>query len=305
MKKWVWFLVTVLLITPILVRAADTRIGSQDIKKPACYTATTVGGSTCYTTDVASTLSGTAFTDIKLIAGTNPRMPGLWGRLDGTTSVSVTDVSGTQSNDLKLISGTSPATPGAIGALGGTTSVTVQAGTVAVSNIAGGTIAVSNLAGGTVAVSNLAGGTIAVSNVAGGTIAVSSVAGGTISALPVGTQFVSVTGITGTTYANVIPNAIVTEGVGNKTVSASGTSLRLASQAARQVVIKANCANTNYIYVVPGGTTSQDYSSTANPGGIELDNCESITLPLISNISEIVIDATTSAEGINYAWVSY
>ena len=71
------------------------------------------------------------------------------------------------------------------------------------------------------------------------------------------------------------------------------------------VVIKANCANTNSIYVVPGGTTAQDYSSTANPGGIELDNCESVTLPLISNISEVTIDATTSAEGINYLWVGY
>src|SRR3990167_5573861 len=55
----------------------------------------------------------------------------------------------------------------------GTTSVTVQAGTVAVSNIAGGTIAVSNLAGGTVAVSNLAGGTVAISSLTniGGTVA--------------------------------------------------------------------------------------------------------------------------------------
>lgn len=119
-----------------------------------------------------------------------------------------------------------------------------------------------------------------------------------------GTSFVNAVGL-GTYFSNEIPIAAVTQGVGNKSVSTSGTSLRLASQAARIIKIKANEANSNAVYVVPGGTTSTDYSSTTNPGGYELGPGDSIELPLISNTQEIVIDSTTNAEGINYTWIGY
>lgn len=304
MKKYLWILAALILIaTPLFVLGqADTRKVSTDSQDYSCYRATVVGSSTCFTPSVNATIGGTV--PVTLTPS-------------GTQFVSVT---------------------------AGTVAVSnIAAGTIAVSNLAGGTVAVSKVGPltGTSFVSdteaenslssisadastldtsvdnieadaasiegdvgsalaaletldnivsgngvNVTGGTVAVSNLAGGTVAVSNI------------NF-------GTSFTNVIPIAIVTQGVGNKSVSTSGTSLRLASQAARMVVIKANAANTNSVYIVPGGTTSADYSSTANPGGIELAAKESVTIPLITNVQEVVIDATTSGEGVNYTWIGY
>ncbi len=205
----------------------------------------------------------------------------------------------------------------AVGPLTGTSFVSIGAGTVAISNVASGTIAVSNIAGGTIAVSSIAGGTVAISaqsalsgtsfvSITAGTVAISAIGpltGTSFVNINSGTGFVNIN--TGTGFVNIIPIAIVTQGVGNKTVSTTGTSLRLAAQAARMVVIKANAANTNNVYVVPGGTTSTSYKSTTNPGGLQLAAKESVTLPLISNIQEIVIDVDTNGEGVNYTYIGY
>lgn len=340
-KLVLWLIIGLIIGIPLLVKAADTRLGSTS-PYARCFTATVVSGATCYTADSATTVSGTTFNDIKLIDGTNPRMPGLWGKLAGTTSVDVESIDGTSFTNSTLIGGTT-----FLGGITGTsyTNANIIGGTVFVgplvgtsytnSTIIGGTVFVgplvgtsytnSTIIGGTVFVGPLVGTSYTNSNIIGGTVFVgplvgtsytnSNIIGGTVFVGPlVGTSYTNsvliggttfLGGITGTSYSITLPNAIVTEGVSFKTVSTSGTSLRLASQAARAVIIKANCANTNYVYVVPGGTTAQDYSSTAVPGGLELDNCESVTLPLISNIQEIVIDTTTNGEGINYTWVGY
>src|SRR3990167_3778594 len=157
MKKILIFFICLGFLAPLLVRAADTRLGSRS-PYAQCFTATVVSGATCYTSDVASTLSGTAFTDIKLIAGTNPRMPDLWGKLAGTTSVNVETIDGTSYNfalpsgttfqDIKLIDGTNPRMPDLWGKLAGTTSVNVETldGTV-FTIITEGTVAVSKLQG--------------------------------------------------------------------------------------------------------------------------------------------------------------
>ena len=340
MRNWILILTTFCLTIPAICWAtANTRLGSYDIQNPACFTSSTISSSgSCYLPAVDASITGTVpvtgtftpggtqFVSVTSITGTSFVNIGggtAFTTNTGTSFVSVTGITGTSfvttaggtsfvtNTGTDFVSVTGITGTSFVTAAGGTSFVT-STGTSFVSLAAGtATVNVASITGtsfvtvGAGTVSALPVGTqfVSVTDITGTSFV--TVGAGTVSALPVGTQFVSVTAITGTTFANIIPNAIVTEGVGSKSVSTSGTSLRLASQAARMVIIKANAANTNSVYIVPGGTTSQDYSSTANPGGFELSAKESITLPLISNISEITIDATTSGEGVNYTWIGY
>lgn len=110
------------------------------------------------------------------------------------------------------------------------------------------------------------------------------------------------TGSSNNTIGAVVPGAVVSSGANQKAVTTAGTSVILATTTpAREVIIKALKANTGKIYVKPGGIAGANYSSN----GFELSAGDSVTVQLISNLTDIAIDSSVNGEGVSYIYQGY
>jgi len=96
----------------------------------------------------------------------------------------------------------------------------------------------------------------------------------------------------------------IAKGSAKKTVAAAGTSEALAADTPASLIqIKALAANTNPVYVKLDGVAGTDYKTTQD--GYQLSAGQATDpIPLKRNLNEVILDVTTSGEGVCYWYVT-
>lgn len=94
------------------------------------------------------------------------------------------------------------------------------------------------------------------------------------------------------------PSGSLKGGVAVCTAAGTANAIATTNVQCSWVVIQAQNSNTGNVMI---GTSAVDITDGSETSGIELAAGESVTLP-VSNLSEIYIDADTSADGVTYLY---
>lgn len=90
------------------------------------------------------------------------------------------------------------------------------------------------------------------------------------------------------------------KGAGREVIATSGQGQALGTgEKASEVTILALSTNTDNVYVMPDGTAGTDYTAT----GFPLAPGKSITLPVKTDLSEIIVDTDTNNNEVAYIWI--